>query len=183
MQVLDQPAVKKELERFRRDGGRVLVPHFLRAFELHGPVADPDQTLLKEDPAIVTAVHDPAQWKRHKSPLSYINLDAVLRPNDHVAAFARCVLVVERPQRLTFHLGADDGVVLWVGGRRVVERLGHHHHQFGRDRMAVDLPQGEVPVVVGVHEINGAWGFSLRISDEEGSPPRGITVKPLAAGR
>ncbi len=59
-----------------------------------------------------------------ESPSSYINLDAVLRPNDHVAAFARCVLVAERPQRLTFHLGADDGVVLWVGGRRVVERLG-----------------------------------------------------------
>jgi hypothetical protein len=124
--------------------------------------------------------YDAARWVRHESPSSYINLDAVLRPNDHVAAFARCVLVAERSQRLTFHLGADDGVVLWIGGRRMLERLGHHHHQFGRDRVTVDLPQGETPVVVGVHEINGAWGFSLRISDEEGSPPEGIAVKPSA---
>lgn len=180
MQVLDHPVVKKELEQFRKDGGRVLVPHFLRAFELHGPVADPDQTLLKKDPPIITADYNADEWVRHKSPSSYINLDAALRPNDHVAAFARCVLVAQRPHRLTFHLGADDGVVLWVGGRRVVERLGHHHHQFGRDRVTVELPQGETPVVVGVHEINGAWGFSLRISDEEGLPPEGIAVKPSA---
>jgi len=180
MQVLDHPEVKKELEQFRKDGGRVLVPHFLRTFELHGPVADQDQTLLKKDPPIITAAYNAAQWVRHESPSSYINLDAVLRPNDHVAAFARCVLVAERPQRLTFHLGADDGVVLWVGGRRVMERLGHHHHQFGRDRITVEFPQGETPVVVGVHEINGAWGFSLRISDEDGLPPEGIAVKPSA---
>jgi hypothetical protein len=183
MQVLDHPEVKKELEQFRKDGGRVLVPHFLRAFELHGPVADPDQTLLKKDPPIITAGYNAVEWVRHESPSSYINLDAVLRPNDHVAAFARCVLVVERPQRLTFHLGADDGVVLWVGGRRVVEQLGHHHHQFGRDQVTVELPQGETPVVVGVHEINGSWGFSLRISNEEGAPPEGITVKSLTAGK
>ncbi len=181
MQVLDHPAVKKELEQFRKDGGRVLVPHFLRAFELHGPVADPDQTLLKKDPPIITAAYNATQWVRHESPSSYINLDAVLRPNDHVAAFARCVLVAQRPHRLTFLLGADDGVVLWVGGRRVHQRLGHNHHQFGRDQVTVELPKGETPVVVGVHDINGAWGFSLRISDEEGLPPEGITVKSLAA--
>jgi hypothetical protein len=29
-----------------------------------------------------------------------------------------------------------------------------------------------------VHEINGAWGFSMRISDEEGLPPEGVTVRP-----
>ncbi|NQU20462.1 MAG: hypothetical protein HQ567_04205, partial [Candidatus Nealsonbacteria bacterium] len=182
MQVLDHPAVKKELEQFRKDGGRVLIPHFLRAFELHGPVADPDQNLLKKDPPIITAAYNATQWVRHESPSSYINLDAVLRPNDLVAAFARCVLVAKRPCRLTFSIGADDGVVLWVGGRRVVERLGFNHHQFGRDRVTVELPKGETPVVVGVHDINGAWGFSLRISDEEGLPPEGITVKSLAAG-
>jgi hypothetical protein len=64
-----------------------------------------------------------------------------------------------------------------------VEQLGHHHHQFGRDQVTVELPQGETPVVVGVHEINGSWGFSLRISNEEGAPPEGITVKSLTAGK
>ena len=137
LQVLTHPEVKKELEAFRKNGGRVLVPRFLRTFELHGPVADPDQTLLKEDPPIVTAPYNAADWVRHESPSSYINLDATLRPNDHVAAFARCVIVAERSQRLTFHLGADDGTVLWVGGRRVVERLGHHHHQVGRDKVDI----------------------------------------------
>ncbi len=180
MQVLEHPAVKRELDKFRNDGGRVLAPYFQRAFELHGPVADPDQALLTKDPPIITADYNAAQWVRHRSASSYVNLDAALRPNDHVAAFARCVLVARRPQRVTFLLGADDGVVLWVGGRRVHQRLGHNHHQFERDRVTVELPQGETPVIVGVHEINGAWGFSLRISDEQGLPPDGITVKPAA---
>jgi len=178
MQILNRRVVKKEVEKFQKDGGRILAPHYLRAFEIHGPLPDPDQTLLKKDPPIIAAAYKADQWTRRTSPSSYINLDAMLRPNDGVAALARCVLVTQRPQRVTLALGADDGVVMWVGGRRVVERLGHHHHQFGRDKVTVDLPKGETPIIVGVHEINGAWGFSLRINDDKGMPPKGITVKP-----
>jgi hypothetical protein len=60
---------------------------------LHGPLADPDQSLLKTNPAILGKAHDATQWRRYESPTSCINLGAVLTPNDHVVAIARCVLV------------------------------------------------------------------------------------------
>jgi hypothetical protein len=60
----------------------------------------------------------------------------------------------------------------------VIERLGHHHHQYDRDRVSVELPAGATPVVVGVHEIGGAWGFSLRLSDDRGQPPEGVVLRP-----
>ncbi len=177
LEVLKAPEVKEQIERFESDGGKVVLPLFVRKFLLRGPVADPDQKLLAADPDFVTAPYDASKWRPYTSPSGYVNLDAVMRPNNHVAAFARFVLETKTPQKVLLHLGADDGVVLWVGGKRIFERLGHHHHQFGRDRITCELPAGKTPVIVGVHEINGAWGFSLRISDPEGRTPEGLVVE------
>lgn len=141
-QGLAEASVKAEVERFRREGGRWSVPRYVQQFVLHGPLADPDQALLKQDPAMVGEAFDPSRWRRYESPTAYIDLDGTMRPNDRVVALARCVLVAKRPQPLTLQVGADDGFVLWVGGRRVLENLGHHHHEFDRDRVTLELPAG-----------------------------------------
>lgn len=60
-------------------------------------------------------------------------------------------------------IGSDDGIRVWVNGRRVHERRGSRPLVFDEDRLSVDLAAGENVLLVRTEQRRGPWAFSLRV--------------------
>ncbi|MDZ7337794.1 MAG: DUF2961 domain-containing protein [candidate division KSB1 bacterium] len=110
-----------------------------------------------------------AQWRLVQADSAgYVNMDALLDPNDYAAAYALTYVHSPRAQTVTVYLGSDDGVRLWVNDTLV------HHNPLQRpaapdqDTVSVQLEAGWNKLLVKVVEVLGAWGFYLRIPDPEG---------------
>jgi len=68
-------------------------------------------------------------------------------------------LPIDREGRYTFHLGSDDGSVLSIDGKRVVDSDGAHPHQVRSD--TVVLAQGVHTIRVDYMQGGGEWTLEL----------------------
>jgi mono/diheme cytochrome c family protein len=68
-------------------------------------------------------------------------------------------LKIERAGKYQFHLGSDDGSVLWIDGRRVVDSDGIHPHQV-KSNSAI-LAAGMHPIRVDYTQGGGEWTLEL----------------------
>lgn len=97
-----------------------------------------------------------------------------------MAAYAACWVTSDRPQNLQIRLGSDDDVVVWVGSREVWRKEVLRGLLPDQDIVPVSLPAGATPILVKVCQRLGAWGFTMRLTDEAGQPARNVafTTKP-----
>lgn len=101
-----------------------------------------------------------------------VDLDAALRPNDHVFAYAYAEIVPRRARDAVLRLGSDDGVVVWLNGEKIHEFLSNRGFAPDQDSVPVKLRAGVNTLLVKVCEIGGGWSFHARLEDEEGRPLR-----------
>lgn len=66
---------------------------------------------------------------------------------------------INQDGKYTFHLGSDDGSVLWVDGKQVASADGIHPHQVSSG--AVTLAQGMHPLRVDYFQGGGEWTIEL----------------------
>jgi len=107
-------------------------------------------------------------WQHVRADSSgYVNIDALVSPNDFATAYALTYVYSPRAQRVTMFVGSDDGVRVWVNDVLV------HHNPILRppapdqDRVSVELKAGWNKILVKVVEVLGFWGFYLRIPDPQ----------------
>ncbi len=68
-------------------------------------------------------------------------------------------LRIDEPGEYTFHLGSDDGSLLYINGEKVVDTDGIHPHTVHSGR--VRLEQGMHPIRVEYQQAGGEWTLAL----------------------
>jgi len=108
-------------------------------------------------------------WRSAHSGTSYIDLSRIFGELEEVTAYAAVFLVAEAPTRALLHFGSDDGIQIWLDGKR--RRRNHKHRPYdpALGTIRLDLEPGVHRLVVEVENAGGAWGFSARLTGREGA--------------
>lgn len=118
-----------------------------------------------EIPATLASEHAWCDFTRRFRGRAQTNVGA--QPAE-VSAYALGTIRVPKAGSYTLHLGFDDWIKVWIGGREVY--AGRHDKGFGEASQEVDLPAGEVPVRVKLANFDNMhwrlWAFALRLSAE-----------------
>lgn len=107
---------------------------------------------------------------------------AVGAHSNDLFADAGGVLHVEQAGRYTLMVGADDGLSVFVDGRRVLGRDEGRPQRQDDDLIPLDLTAGDHVVVMGLHQHAGDWTLGVRVLDDQLQPPRGASWVLPGAG-
>lgn len=88
------------------------------------------------------------------------------RPKDCVVyAFAN--FEVPREGRAELWVGSDEGLTVWVDGRKVYEFDGRRRHYLPNDRVPIELEEGVHFLLVRAEQSYGRFSFSVNICEPE----------------
>ena len=85
-----------------------------------------------------------------------------------VVAYAVRTIIADKPRKVKFITGSDDGLRVWVNGKKVIETTLLRAAEPDQDSTVVDLEAGKNVVVAEVSQADGGWGLYFRIEDEDG---------------
>jgi predicted esterase len=115
--------------------------------------------------------HAPA-WIIASSAEGPVDVKAALAAKESdIVAYAAATLHLQRPGRHYLMLGADDGVRMSVDGKVVLVRDDARPERDDDDIVPIELAAGDHPIVLKLHQREGAWSFRLRVLDAELAPP------------
>jgi thioredoxin-like negative regulator of GroEL len=108
-------------------------------------------------------------WKKTdpRRELGTIRLGPLLGINAGVSqgqcAYARTTITSPEDRAVTFALGSDDSVAVWVNDQQ--EHLSNEGRSLhpDQDRFCVRLKKGENQVLLRIGNLTDAWGFCLRV--------------------
>ncbi len=116
----------------------------------------------------------PARWVIASSGEGAIDLKAALETKDtDVVGYASGVLHVDRAGKYLLLLAVDDGVRVSVDGKVVHARDEYRPVREDDDVVPLDLAAGDHPIVLKLHQRDGAWAFRARLVDATLAPPEG----------
>jgi len=95
----------------------------------------------------------------------YVRLNPHFDPNDHVAAYAQAFLFSPDLRDVILLLGADDAHQLWVNGEERSLRQGRNVSVPDELEVPVRLHAGWNRILLKVADLDGGWGFHLRVAD------------------
>jgi HEAT repeat protein len=99
-----------------------------------------------------------------------VNLDSLFKPNDYVLCYAYAEVTVEQEQDVFLKMGSDDGIVCWVNGEKVHEKLVPRGLRVDEDNVPAHLKVGSNALLLKIIEIGGGWNVCLRITDANDQP-------------
>lgn len=99
-----------------------------------------------------------------------VDLDSFFKKNENVTAYAYAEIVVKKGRDAVLLCGSDDGIIVWVNGEKVNEKLELRGLTADEDKAPVRLKEGANTILVKVCEKGGGWAFHLRLTDDEGRP-------------
>jgi tetratricopeptide (TPR) repeat protein/transglutaminase-like putative cysteine protease len=108
-------------------------------------------------------------------------LDAFVRPDKEAAAYVLLYVRSERARAAVLRLGSPGPLKVWAGGKQVLRHEAVRESRLDQDAAAIALPQGESAILIKSVVLSGAWRLYARLTDADGRPLSGITVK--AVGR
>jgi endonuclease/exonuclease/phosphatase family metal-dependent hydrolase len=118
------------------------------------PVAD--MTHTKKDGSKV-------EWFEHTSPVSKIIFRKAITKTPKVVAYAYGEIAAPKAGRYLLALGSDEGVAVWVNGKRVHYKLLKRAIVEDDDLVPVTLKKGQNRILIKVEQGQGGWGFVLRV--------------------
>jgi hypothetical protein len=159
---------------------------FLRHWVTLGPFPNPEDKLLQEDligeakilpfPTLRTGK---LEWKEVASQKDFVDLDEAIAKTDDVVGYACCYLWLDADRDAVLWFGSDEGAKVMLN--REVVLYDHRHDQISADstRVRVKLRKGRNVLLVKVEELKYYWGFSARITDQDGrAVPLRVSVRP-----
>ncbi len=178
-------------------GSGFSVSHLARGFEppptrsgVSGrpePVSEPEFTA-----GLVGKAGRAIQWRAVpvNARLGYLDLNTIVRPNDHAMAYAFSVVHAPEATVAELAIASDEGVRVWLNGVELIMQqrgvdgsltrsYGAHVHRestFDQHRWTVPLAAGVNRLMVKCLEEEGAWGFSARIRGLNG-----VALRPQVA--
>jgi serine phosphatase RsbU (regulator of sigma subunit) len=117
----------------------------------------------KEGDTVVTAEGDTLTWKRYTSKQQIVDLLKSIGDYQNATAYAFCLLENEIQRQNDFLLGSDDGVAVWINGKRVNYKDVSRQIFLDQDKFTGDLNKGINRCLVKVSQGTGKWGFALRL--------------------
>jgi hypothetical protein len=161
------------------------VRRFARVWNVVGPFPNPQRLGTEISPALDSVYgpeRDPdlartytgeggrsVRWMPADAPADgYLDLNALFKPNDWVAAYAQAFLYSPDDRDATLLLGADDAHVMWVNGTEVSRRQGRNISTADDLEVHVRLHVGWNRVLLKVADLDGGWAFQLRAADPDG---------------
>jgi len=102
----------------------------------------------------------------------WVDLDARLKPNDKVLAYAYTELAIEAERDVELRLGRDDGLTVWLNGQVVYDEHGPHSVDTEEFVVKARLAEGINRILVKSSEGGGSWAFYVRLTDIDGKPLR-----------
>ncbi len=116
----------------------------------------------------------PPRWILASSNGGPIDLKSALHANEaELVAYVAGTLHTEQRGHLTLLLGVDDGARVLVDGAVVFSRDEARPERDDDDMIGLDLAAGDHPIVLKLHQRDGAWSFRARILDRNLRPPEG----------
>lgn len=105
-----------------------------------------------------------------------VNIGQVFEGTDRVA-YVRTVIQSPRDADAVFEIGSDDGVKVWLNGKLVHANNAARAVVQADDKVPVKMIQGENTILMKITQGSSDWGFCLKVTNPDGSPMRGLTVK------
>ncbi len=93
--------------------------------------------------------------------------------------YAVSYLFAPEPKEALMLVGSDDGVAIWLNGRRVLRRVVYRGLRLDQDTVRVRLEQGWNHLLLKVFNGGGGFGFAVRFTDLSGNPLTGLTTVAL----
>jgi len=154
---------------------------FITDWWLIGPFPNPNKTAYRtvyfpEKQVVLDRGGEVAgkrlRWKRFctEQVPAVIDLTAQFDPHEHVAAYAYAEITSPRPRRVKIKIGSDDGVVVWLNGRRIHGTNADRGLHVDEDVIPAELRAGKNALLVKVLQGGGGWQLCVRITDPQDNP-------------
>jgi len=117
-------------------------------------------------------------WRRLpvRPRFGYVDLNALLRPNDQCSAYAVAFLKSDADRDAALRVGSDEALKIWWNGEPVLARDVRRTVGFDQDVVGVAVREGWNVLLLKVHDQKGRWGFRARLTAPDGRPLKGITA-------
>ncbi len=112
-----------------------------------------------------------------RSSDGYVDLDAMLRPNDECLAYAVTFVKAPADRTAALRIATDDGVKAWVNDALVLSANVHRPCTFDQDAVGIHLRRGWNKLLLKVTDQKLDWGFRVRITSTDGAPVRGLSYR------
>jgi serine phosphatase RsbU (regulator of sigma subunit) len=117
----------------------------------------------KEGDTVVTAQGDTLTWKLHQTNRNIVDLLNVVGNHQYATAYAFCTLKSDVEGKNQILLGSDDGVALWINGRRAHYNPAARFLFLDHDNFEADLNKGANRCLIKVSQGILDWGFAMRV--------------------
>ncbi len=105
----------------------------------------------------------PVRWRRVTIPPGVpFNLKKQFKTSDFCVCYLYQRIEVKRPSQLTLSLGSDDGIVLWLNGRRLLRNDVQRPVAPDQEQVTLKLRPGENHLLIKIANVRGEWGFYYR---------------------
>lgn len=117
-----------------------------------------------------------ARWSLLEAQNGIFNLADRFGPLNNAAVVAHVYLYSDAARKVQLWCGSDDGIRIIVNGTIVHDRPGTRACNVDSDKVrGVPLNEGWNSVYVVISTAGGSWEYCLRVMDENGKPPQGIS--------
>jgi len=112
------------------------------------------------------------------SASAFIDLKNLLKNPPNTVSYAFTQIYSPIKQKVRFLVGADDGLTIWLNGKKVYENDEKYIYFADEDSIQVHLSQGWNDLFLKILYTGGyGYGFTLRITDEAGEAIDNIQYK------
>jgi len=136
---------------------------------------------LTGDPLPIAPVRPPGlppAWIIASSGEGAIDVRGALKTKEaDVVAYAAGTLKIARAGKYFLLIGSDDGIRVSVDGKQIFTRDEARPERNDDDVVPVELTAGDHPVVLKLHQRDGAWSFRVRLVDAALNAPIGTTLE------
>ncbi|HEY7155170.1 MAG TPA: HEAT repeat domain-containing protein [Gemmataceae bacterium] len=95
-----------------------------------------------------------------------VNLEARLRPNQQVIAYAYAEIESAAARDATLLCGSDDSLTIWLNDKKVHDHPNDRGWAYNQDKVNVHLEKGKNRLLIACGNSGGPWDFSVAVSGE-----------------
>lgn len=99
-----------------------------------------------------------------------VNLGEALGKAEGVVGYAHSSFHLEQPQTITFKMGSNDGIKVWIDGEVIHRNLVFRDTHVGDDSVEVPLSSGDHEMVIKIVQGTSSWSFGIEALDQKGWP-------------
>lgn len=99
-------------------------------------------------------------WRKHnETTTGYINFAKLFNPSEETVAYAFKKVYLAEAKTVTYGVGSNDGVKVWINGEVVLDRSISRRADPNQDVITVQMKKGENTILVKVDQLKRGWGF------------------------